>query len=65
VASPCSTTTRSTCCARGETERGPQYLAYDAWWHLNQNTLITSECGTPTMIEDGIDPEHRIVVCFC
>jgi len=40
-----------------ETERGPQYLAYDAWWHLNQNTLITSEWGTPSMIEDGIVPE--------
>jgi selenium-binding protein 1 len=40
-----------------ETERGPQYLAYDAWWHLNQNTLITSEWGTPSMIEDGLKPE--------
>ena len=40
-----------------ETERGPQYLAYDAWWHLQQNTLVTSEWGTPSMIEDGIDPE--------
>jgi methanethiol oxidase len=40
-----------------ETDRGPQYLAYDAWWHLNQNTLITSEWGTPSMIEDGINPE--------
>jgi selenium-binding protein 1 len=40
-----------------ETDRGPQYLAYDAWWHLNQNTLITSEWGTPSMIEDGLVPE--------
>jgi len=40
-----------------ETERGPQYLAYDAWWHLNQNTLITSEWGTPSMLEDGVVPE--------
>jgi selenium-binding protein 1 len=40
-----------------ETDRGPQYLAYDAWWHLNQNTLISSEWGTPSMIEDGIVPE--------
>jgi methanethiol oxidase len=40
-----------------ETERGPQYLAYDAWWHLNQNTLVSSEWGTPSMIEDGIVPE--------
>ena len=40
-----------------ETDRGPQNLAYDAWWHLNQNTLITSEWGTPSMIEDGLNPE--------
>jgi len=40
-----------------ETDRGPQYLAYDAWWHLNQNTLITSEWGTPSMFEDGVVPE--------
>ncbi|MDQ3454974.1 MAG: selenium-binding family protein [Actinomycetota bacterium] len=40
-----------------ETDRGPQYLAYDAWWHLTQNTLITSEWGTPSMIEDGLVPD--------
>ena len=40
-----------------ETDRGPQYLAYDAWWHLNQNTLISSEWGTPSMIEEGVVPE--------
>jgi selenium-binding protein 1 len=40
-----------------ESDRGPQYLAYDAWWHLNQNTLISSEWGTPSMIEDGLVPE--------
>ena len=41
---------------RWEKDRGPQYLAYDAWWHLNQNTLISSEWGTPSMVENGIDP---------
>jgi methanethiol oxidase len=40
-----------------ETDRGPQYLAYDAWWHLNQNTAVTSEWGTPSMVEDGLVPE--------
>ncbi len=40
-----------------ETDRGPQHLAYDAWWHLNQNTLVSSEWGTPSMIEDGLVPE--------
>jgi selenium-binding protein 1 len=40
-----------------ETDRGPQYLAYDAWWHLQQNVLVSSEWGTPSMIEDGLVPE--------
>ncbi len=40
-----------------EKDRGPQFLAYDAWWHLRQNTLISSEWGTPAMIEDGVVPE--------
>ncbi|MEU6262290.1 selenium-binding protein SBP56-related protein [Saccharopolyspora shandongensis] len=43
-----------------ETDRGPQRLAYDAWWHLNQNTLITSEWGTPSMIDDGVVPERLL-----
>jgi selenium-binding protein 1 len=42
---------------RWEVERGPQYLAYDLWWHLGYDTLITSEWGTPNMIEHGIVPE--------
>ncbi|MGY4964968.1 selenium-binding protein SBP56-related protein [Streptomyces sp. 900105245] len=40
-----------------ETERGPQRLAYDVWWHLRQNVAVTSEWGTPSMIEDGVVPE--------
>ncbi len=40
-----------------ETDRGPQHLHYDAWWHLNRNVLISSEWGSPSMIEDGIVPE--------
>jgi methanethiol oxidase len=40
-----------------ETDRGPQHLAYDAWWHLRQNVLVSSEWGTPSMIEDGLVPE--------
>lgn len=43
-----------------ETERGPQYLAYDLWWHLGCNTMITSEWGTPSMIEDGLVPEKLL-----
>lgn len=40
-----------------EADRGPQYLAYDFWWHLGHDTMITSEWGTPSMVEDGINPE--------
>ncbi len=41
-----------------ESDRGPQYLAYDAWWHLGADTAVTSEWGTPSMIEDGLVPER-------
>ncbi len=40
-----------------ESDRGPQYLAYDFWWHLGHDTMITSEWGTPSMVEDGVNPE--------
>ena len=40
-----------------EQDRGPQELAYDFWWHLNQGTVITSEWGTPNMVENGLQPE--------
>ena len=35
---------------RWEVERGPQRLAYDVWWHLGYDTMVTSEWG---------DAEHR------
>src|SRR5690606_2364715 len=38
-------------------ERGPQYLAYDFAWHLGQDTMVTSEWGTPNMVKDGVNPE--------
>jgi methanethiol oxidase len=40
-----------------ELDRGPQHLAYDFAWHLGQDTLVTSEWGTPNMVKDGLDPE--------
>jgi methanethiol oxidase len=40
-----------------EQDRGPQQLAYDFWWHLGHNVMITSEWGTPHMVKDGVDPE--------
>jgi selenium-binding protein 1 len=42
---------------RWEVDRGPQRLAYDGWWHLGYDTLVTSEWGTPDTFEDGLVPE--------
>ena len=42
---------------RWEIDRGPQRLAYDAWWHLGHDTLVTSEWGTPDTFENGLVPE--------
>ncbi|MFZ0661239.1 MAG: selenium-binding protein SBP56-related protein [Acidobacteriaceae bacterium] len=40
-----------------EIDRGPQFLAYDFWWHLGHDVLISSEWGTPNMIQSGVNPE--------
>src|SRR4051812_42321994 len=40
-----------------EIDRGPQQLAYDVWWNLGYDTLLTSEWGTPSMVEDGVQAE--------
>ena len=40
-----------------EIDRGPQTLAYDFWWHLGFDTLISSEWGTPNMVQNGVNPE--------
>ena len=40
-----------------EKDRGPQQLAYDFWWHLGHDTMVTSEWGTPNMVKDGVNPE--------
>jgi selenium-binding protein 1 len=42
---------------RWEVDRGPQYLAYDFFWHLGYDTLVSSEWGTPNMVENGVVPE--------
>jgi len=42
---------------RWEIDRGPQYLHYDFWWHLGYDTMVSSEWGTPNMIEGGINPD--------
>ncbi len=43
-----------------EQDRGPQYLAYDFWWHLGHDIMITSEWGTPEMFEQGLVPEKLL-----
>ena len=40
-----------------EKDRGPQELAYDFWWHLGYDTMLTSEWGTPNMVKDGVNGE--------
>ena len=43
-----------------EKDRGDQYLAYDFWWHLNHDRMVTSEWGTPRQVEDGLLPEELL-----
>jgi len=45
---------------RWEIDRGDQYLHYDFWWHLGYDTLITSEWGTPRMVEHGVLGEELL-----
>ncbi len=45
---------------RWEMDRGSQYLAYDFWWHLGYDTMVTSEWGTPKMVENGVIPERLL-----
>jgi len=42
---------------RWEVDRGPQYFGYDFAWHLGYDAAVTSEWGTPNMVEDGVNPE--------
>jgi methanethiol oxidase len=43
-----------------ERERGDQFFAYDVWWHLKYDTVITSEWATPSMIEGGLRPDDLL-----
>ncbi|HTS34580.1 MAG TPA: selenium-binding family protein [Candidatus Solibacter sp.] len=42
---------------RWEVERGPQQFGYDFAWHLGYDIAVTSEWGTPNMVENGVIPE--------
>jgi len=37
-----------------EIDRGPQELAYDFWWHITEDTMVTSEWGFPRQFENGL-----------
>ena len=43
-----------------EKDRGDQFFGYDVWWHLNEDVAITSEWGTPSMVENGLNPEDLL-----
>ncbi len=43
-----------------ELDRGAQFFAYDVWWHLQYDTVVTSEWGPISMIEKGLDPEDLL-----
>ncbi|MCZ7572709.1 MAG: selenium-binding family protein [Ardenticatenaceae bacterium] len=43
-----------------EIDRGPQYLAYDFWWHIGHDIMVTSEWGTPALYEDGLRLEDVV-----
>lgn len=38
-----------------EIDRGAQHLAYDFWWHITEDTMITSEWGVPSQFEAGLN----------
>jgi selenium-binding protein 1 len=40
-----------------EADRGPQQLAYDFWWNLGHDNVISSEWGTQNKVEAGILPD--------
>jgi methanethiol oxidase len=43
-----------------EIDRGQQQLAYDFWWHITDDTMITSEWGVPSQFETGLNFEDLI-----
>ncbi|RMF88723.1 MAG: selenium-binding protein [Nitrospinota bacterium] len=43
-----------------ELHRGFQTLAYDFWWHLADDVLISSEWATPAQFEAGVVPEDLL-----
>jgi selenium-binding protein 1 len=42
---------------RWEIDRGDQNLHYDFWWHLGHDTMVSSEWGSPSMVQSGAQPD--------
>ena len=51
------TARRLKCAGAGRSSADRSILAYDFWWHLGFDTLISSEWGTPNMVENGVSPD--------
>lgn len=45
-------------------ERGDQYLAYDFWWHLGYDVMVTSEWAEPRLYEGGLRLEDVVEARF-
>jgi methanethiol oxidase len=43
-----------------ELDRDGQDLAYDFWWHIAHDTMVTSEWAKPHQFEDGLVPEDLL-----
>ncbi len=43
-----------------EIHRGSQELAYDFWWHLAEDVLMSSEWCRPEQFENGVVPEDLL-----
>jgi methanethiol oxidase len=43
-----------------EIDRGPQELAYDFWWHIGHDVMVTSEWATPDLFENGVRLEDIV-----
>lgn len=43
-----------------EADRGDQDLAYDFWWHIAHDVMVTSEWAKPHQFEQGLVPEELL-----
>jgi selenium-binding protein 1 len=43
-----------------EIDRGDQELAYDFWWHIADDVMVTSEWAKPHQFENGVVPEDLL-----